>query len=94
MDHPPGHRVTFAEALAIAGRPFGWILGTVGVLMWIIWPAHPAAGGQWPAVRWAVTAAIAAAWIVPTILVPVPSAARAWRWAAGLTVAAALVLGR
>ena len=94
MDHPPGHRVSFAESLAIAGRPFGWILGTVGVLMWVIWPAHPQAAGHWPAVRWTVTAAIAVAWIVPTFLVPVRSAARAWQWAAALTMLAALLFGR
>ena len=93
-ERTPGHRVTLAEGLQVGGRPAGWILGTVGVLMWVIWPAHPVAGGHWPAVRWAVTVAIAAAWIVPTFLVPVPAAARAWKWAAGLTVLAALVLGR
>ena len=88
-----GHHVTFAEALAVGGRPMGWILGTLGVMIWVVWETPKGSQSPWLAIRWAVTAAIVAAWIVPTFLVPVPSAARAWRWAAALTAAAALLLG-
>ena len=88
-----GRHVTFAEALAVGGRPMGWILGTLGVMIWVVWETPKGSHSPWLAVRWVVTAAIVAAWIVPTFLVPVPSAARAWRWAAALTAAAALLLG-
>jgi|GEM_PF-1454428 len=88
-----GHHVTFAEALAIGGRPMGWILGTLGVMIWVVWETPKGSHSPWIAVRWVVTAAIVAAWVVPTFLVPVPTAARAWRWAAALTAVAALLLG-
>ena len=88
----PGHHVTFAEGLQLGGRPLGWILGTLGVMIWIIWEAPKSGASPWPNVRWAVTAVIVLAWIVPTYLVPVPSAARAWKWAAALTAAVALLI--
>lgn len=90
MDQVPGRHVGFREGLETGGRPLGWMLAVAGVLMWVIWDA-PKDGtpSPWPAVRWAVTALIALAWTVPTFVVPVPAAARAWRWAAALTVLAA-----
>jgi hypothetical protein len=87
-----GRHVTFAEGLQLGGRPLGWILGTLGVMIWIIWEAPTSGTSPWPNVRWAVTAVIVLAWIVPTYLVPVPSAARAWKWAAALTAAVALLI--
>lgn len=91
-DQPTGHRVTFAEALAIGGRPLGWFLGVIGIGMWIVWETPKTGNSPWPTVRWIATALIVLAWLVPTYLVPVPSAARAWKWAAALTAAVALLL--
>lgn len=90
MDREAGRTVTLYEALETGGRPLGWLLAVAGVMMWVIWDA-PKDGtpSPWPAVRWAATALIALAWTVPTFVVPVPAAARAWRWAAALTVLAA-----
>lgn len=92
MDPAPdaGRTVTLREALESGGRPLGWLMGTAGILMWLIWtePSPP-----WSAVRLAVTGLIALAWVVPTFAVPVPAAARAWQWAAGLAILAALLLG-
>ena len=85
----PGRTMTFAEGLEAGGRPLGWLMGTAGVLLWLIWK-DPAP--HWQAARWAATGVIAIAWTVPTFLVPVPSAARAWRWAAAAASAAALLM--
>ena len=81
--------MTIEDALLTGGRPLGWLMGTVGVLMWLIWK-DPAP--HWDAVRFAATGVIALAWTVPTFLVRVPTAARAWQWAAAIAVAAMLVL--
>jgi len=85
----PGRTVTVREALESGGRPLGWLMGTAGVLMWLVWkdPAPP-----WNAVRVGATLVIALAWTVPTFAVPVPAAARAWRWAAVASLAAWLLL--
>lgn len=88
----PGHRVTFAEGLQLGGRPLGWFLGTLGIMIWVIWETPKTGTSPWPSVRWVVTAMIVLAWIVPTFVVPVPSAARAWKWAAALTAAVALLI--
>lgn len=84
-----GRTMTFEEALRTGGRPLGWLMGTAGVLTWLIWK-DPAP--HWNTVRYAVTAVIALAWIVPTYAVPVPDAARTWRWAAAIAIAAMLLL--
>ncbi|MFM7800408.1 MAG: hypothetical protein ACKPBA_15715, partial [Planctomycetota bacterium] len=78
-----GRTVTFREGLETGGRPLGWLMAVSGVLMWLIWK-DPAP--QWDAVRYAATAVIAVAWTLPTYAVPVPDAARAWRWAAAIAV--------
>ena len=85
----PGRTLTLREALESGGRPLGWLMGTAGVLMWLVWK-DPAPA--WNAVRLGATAVIALAWLVPTFAVPVPSAARAWRWAAACAAAACLLL--
>ncbi len=85
----PGRTLTFREALESGGRPLGWLMGTAGVLMWLVWK-DPAPA--WNAVRTGATVVIALAWTVPTYAVPVPSAARAWRWAAVAAAAAWLLL--
>ena len=85
----PGRTLTLREALEAGGRPLGWFMGTAGVLMWLVWK-DPAPA--WNAVRLGATAVIALAWLVPTFAVPVPSAARAWRWAAACAAAACLLL--
>ena len=84
-----GRTMTFEEALRTGGRPLGWLMGTAGVLTWLIWK-DPVP--HWNTVRYAVTAVIALAWIVPTYAVPVPDAARTWRWAAAIAIAAMLLL--
>ena len=81
--------MTAKEALEAGGRPLGWLMGTAGVLLWLLW-VDPAP--LWQALRFAATGVIALAWTVPTYLVPVPSAARAWRWAAAIAVASMLLL--
>lgn len=85
----PGRTVTVREALESGGRPLGWLMGTAGVLMWLVWkdPAPP-----WNAVRVGATLVIALAWTVPTFVLQVPAAARAWRWAAAVALAAWLLL--
>lgn len=85
----PGRTLTPREALEAGGRPLGWFMGTAGVLMWLVWK-DPAPA--WNAVRTGVTLVIALAWTVPTYAIPVPSAARAWRWAAAASLAAWLLL--
>lgn len=85
----PGRTMTVEDALRTGGRPLGWLMGTVGVLMWVIWK-DPAP--HWDAARYAATAVIAVAWLLPAFAVPVPDAARAWKWAAGLAVASMLLL--
>lgn len=84
-----GRTVTLEDALRTGGRPLGWFMATAGVLMWVIWK-DPAP--HWNAVRYAATAVIAAAWTLPTFAVPVPDAARAWKWAAAIAVTAMLLL--
>jgi DNA topoisomerase-1 len=81
--------VTLEEALQTGGRPLGWLMGTAGVLIWLIWK-DPAP--HWNTVRYAATAVIALAWIVPTYAVRVPDVARSWRWAAAIAIAAMLLL--
>jgi hypothetical protein len=61
-------------------------------MIWVIWETPKTGTSPWPSVRWVVTAMIVLAWIVPTFVVPVPSAARAWKWAAALTAAVALLI--
>ena len=78
-----GRTMTFREALESGGRPLGWLMAVAGVLMWLIWK-DPAP--HWNAVRVASTALIGLAWTVPTFLVPVPDAARTWKWAAAIAV--------
>ena len=85
----PGRTLTATEALEAGGRPLGWLMGTAGVLVWLIWK-DPAP--HWDTVRLAVTGVIAVAWTVPTFVVPVRSAARAWQWAAAIAVASMLLL--
>ena len=84
-----GRTMTFREALESGGRPLGWLMAVAGVLMWVIWQ-QPAP--HWNAVRVAATALIGLAWIVPTFLVPVPDAARTWKWAAAIAVLTMLLL--
>ena len=84
-----GRTVTLREGLEAGGRPLGWLMAVVGVLMWLIWK-DPAP--HWNAVRTAATGVIALAWLVPTFAVPVRSVARSWQWAAAIAVLSMLLL--
>lgn len=99
-----GGTVSLSDAMDRGGVPIGALLGAIGVFSWTVYGTPqvtdkltqvvtvPASAMPWLTLRWAITAAIVLAWVVPAFFVPNRRAARVWRWSAAATVAAALLL--
>ena len=103
-EHRSGDVVTLRHAMHLGGTVLGWALAVLGVLVWILARSRAIDMSsvdaqvtaldllpRWMVARDVLAMVIAAAWVIPTFLVPDPRAARTWKLAALISGAAAVL---